>query len=172
MSFAVMRSTIVTFLSTSSGVTVIEDQQGAPRPAFPYVSFRFLRPATRVGGIDESTAVTDQHGIAGERTTTVSVNVYGIEAGQIAEEILNSLDLPENIELFSAAGMAHYGESGANDLSALMETKYEKRIQFDLMLRYAFSKESSLSSIESVQLIGETEGSGQPVDIESEININ
>lgn len=166
-----MRSAIYNYLSQSTGVTVIEDLQGTPRPAFPYVSFRFLRMATRVGAVDESTVNEDQHGIKGHRETTVSINVYGQQCGEIAEMITNGLDLPETIDLFTAANMAHYGEEGPIDLSALLETKYEKRIQMDLMFRYGFSKDSAISSIEQVDVLGQTEGQGQPIEIETEINI-
>lgn len=172
-----MRDAIYDFLVAATsqfpGLTVIEDMQGKPAPALPYVSFRFLVTSARVGAIDELRydKDNDKWSSNGERSTTVSINVFAKNCGEIMEAIQGSLDLPEVVDHFAAHNMAHYGEQGPVDLSALLETKYERRLQIDLFFRYGFSKDSNIGPIEQVQILGETKGQAQDEPVKTEIDI-
>lgn len=171
MSTVAIKKFIYEFLTRETGLTVIEDLQGKPRPPLPYVTFRFLNTAIRVGGMDDLRAngsVFSNHGL---RTSTISINIFGTGANDRMSALQNCLDLPEVIEEFSAAGVSHTGEDGPRDLSELMETKYQERSQFDLAIMYGFEITSTTVPIEAVEITGEVDGQGQPGKIEVDLEV-
>ncbi len=140
--------------------------QSAPRPKFPYLSIFAPNPGVRVGGIDEIRANSgddtfEQHG---QRTTTISLNIYGAKANHYMSLLRDTLDWPPVIEEFERAGIAHLGETGPQDLTAFEDTQNVARSQLDLSISYAFLRtpttESPVHAIESVEVTQEETPNG------------
>lgn len=124
-----------------TGITIIEARQNRPIPKLPYGDFWVSDNGARIGGQDEiRVSDDDKVSLHGLRTATITLNIYGQNAGGLMSRLVQSLDWPRNIEDFDEAGIAHTGENGPNDLTGLWETKDVERSQLDLFISYGFKK--------------------------------
>lgn len=146
------KNALYTWMKRETGWEIIFANQSEQRPKLPSGTINFVNPGIRVGGIDELRMKGRQMSVAGLRTALCSLNLFGKGANQKMSELLNTLDRPDVIDEFRAAGLAHIGENGPNDLTALMETKYQERSQLDLTLQYAIENDANVGTIESVEI--------------------
>lgn len=142
------------------GVTLIWEDQSAPRPAKPYVSLNFLTPSQRLG-FDEQRVDGDQISLVGQRRFVVSVNAFGenrvknedaLDAADLLEKIVQGLYKEETIASLKERCLASITESEIRDLTALQETRYESRAQVDLTFHRTVSQSEDLPVIEKVEL--------------------
>jgi hypothetical protein len=147
-------TTLVAWLKAETGLKVILTNQAAPRPERPYVSVGFLNASDRLGGTDEQIVdpVTRKVTVAGMRSAVASINIFGENAIDTLAKVRDSLDRPDVIERFAAVDMVHLDESPIQDLTALEETAYLERGQFDLTIGFAVESEVDVGTIEHVEL--------------------
>lgn len=152
------------WIKAQTGLTVIKANQKGPRPARPYASLNFLNPSTPLGD-------TQQWQINGDKTVAAeamykavaSINIFGENAVDTLAQLRNSLDQPDVVELFAAANVTHLDDGPINDLTALQETQYEERGQFDLTIAYVGGKDVDVSTIEHASLDGNVNGRDIPI---------
>lgn len=117
--------------------TVVWMNQRAPRPANTYIGLDIIAGPLKVGR-DNIRYNGDNYFIAGRREYTLSVNVYGRNANEIAALIVDSIEKPSTIEFFSINGIGFVEVSDVRILDQLLETDVEGRAQFDF--RFATSR--------------------------------
>jgi hypothetical protein len=117
------------------GITIYWDSPGAPRPPSPSIKLTLLGPGKL--GEDEiqnvEGSLTDFR-ITGPRTLTVSINSYGSESQQLMTNLQSSLSNPDMLSILSAALLSVTDEGTIKDLSALVDTHIERRMQMDVNL--------------------------------------
>lgn len=141
--------------------------QSEPLPPRPCVTMRITSGPTRVGFSDsvtfrgESPTGTDFM-VSGHRTMVVSIQVFGstkvksVKAYQLAVDLNSSLSLPTVLEGLSAAGLSVQSQGEPNNMTALEETEYEERAQFDITFGLAQNVVDDPGVIEHVGTINKT----------------
>ena len=149
-------------------VTVIFSDQNSPRPPdYPYAVIR-LNNAGQIG-YDEMRAL-DQNGIAtigGQRRATVYIDYFGPQPFENLMKASNSLEKETNVDFFYAAGIAYLTKNDVQNLTAMLETKYEERASFDFYIGYAENFEDDVGLIESAELTGSITSDGSDLDVDS-----
>lgn len=147
----------------AQGVRVIHAHQNAPRKGenddlYPYAVIR-LDSFQQIGW-DELREIDDNNiaTFGGLRRGTVSISVFGEGALEYATQASNSLEMQTYIDLLSAAGIAILEKSSVQNLTAMLETKYEPRADFDFFIGYADNVEDDLGIIEKAELSGTVKG--------------
>lgn len=130
-------------------------------PAKPYVSLNLIGPV-QVGQAEERQGAYDQAGHSTDQvysvdTFTVSVNciddpTHGGQFMQIAQNLKASLSLPQYYEPLLAAGISVLEVMGVQDLSDMLETKPERRAQFDFRIEAGSAAATDLGQISTVHI--------------------
>ncbi len=136
MNFTTIKAALYSWAATvvGGGVTVYWGEPNGPRPANPSVRLKLIAGPTMVG-LDELRDVAgddDAFKVVGTRVLTLSVTAYGDAALQLVSDLQTSISNPEATAGLSAANLAASDTSAPRDLTALLETKYEQRYQFDV----------------------------------------
>lgn len=162
------------WLKAESGIAVIKVNPvagptgKAPRPARPYASLRFLNPSDRLGAsVDQQSVTMPAKTVSteGMRKAVASINIFGQNAIDTLAKVRDSLDRPDVIETFEAAGITHLEDSQINDLTELQETMYEERGQMDLTVAFVASSEVDVGTIEHAELDGTVNGRNIPITV-------
>jgi len=93
-----------------------------------------------------------------QKRFTLSVNVYGRRALSVADSLRDSLDIPTVYETFCRAGFSVVSVGLIRDLTELLDTKFEKRAQFDIGILLASNTIFDLEAIEHVTVDGTVNG--------------
>lgn len=138
-------------------VPVIFKEQSAPRPTKrPYITIKPLGGTTRIGSIDElrqpSSAVFQLQGV---RSLQVSIESFGATSRQLLSNLIDSIDLQSNIDLFAVANVSISSHSEARDLTTLLENKFEERAQMDVTLILTSERDEPITYIENAPVVGE-----------------
>jgi hypothetical protein len=150
--------------NTCQGISVIWTEPNAPRPSIPYVGLKFLTGPVKLGHTDVISHVQDDEFVVeGQRTISLSVIVYGTGAHQIAVNLHASLELPSVLEQLRAGGIAIWNEGQVSDISAALETGFEERSNFDVLMGVVSSQ------TEDVGYIGTAEISGSMNDVDGSV---
>lgn len=118
-----------------TGHPVVWLYQNGPKPAKPFITLNITGPQRTAarddfrvesGGIDQV--------LEGQRKFNISVNAYAEDDGDhisIADDLATSLQLPSVYELLYTKKIGIGEIRNVIDLSQLLDTKYERRAQFD-----------------------------------------
>ena len=136
-------------------VTVVFSENSDVRPSrLPYATIRF-DTQNSYGIRDEQKQVNDEGivEIRGHRSLTVDINMYGSGSIQKMEDLKSSLSKETVLSnLNDKYGIAILDKGAIQNLSTLMETKYEERAQMDVLIGYATSIEDEVGIIERVEI--------------------
>ncbi|MBU6428199.1 MAG: hypothetical protein KGR26_04265 [Cyanobacteria bacterium REEB65] len=112
---------------------VIFDYQPGPQPEWPYVAFNPTLATAGQGLYDELQHDSGTLTHVERRTLSVSVNVYGTQgqALAIAEAAQDGLELLSVTAILGAAGLSMADKGQLKNLSALEETQFVERFEFD-----------------------------------------
>ncbi len=118
-------------------------------------------------GCDSRLDVTRLEPRRKRRTTSglLSVNAFGLDAIEIANDLKDSLQLEAAMSLLRAKEISILTESDVRDLSELRDTKIEKRAQFDLTLGYTKVIDETITPIESVEIDDALSGDSFTVEL-------
>lgn len=109
--------------------------------------------------------------LAGLRTFTLSVKVYGKESMQFITNLLNSLERPVVIAAFRESQLALANDPDVTDLAALQETLFEARKVMDLIFNLGSNLDigvpSETSVIEDTNIDGDLEGRNLEINIDT-----
>lgn len=137
MDVAAIKKTLYDWAVRVTGGTAIHEYGDGPKPGKPYVVMNLIGPqkpgfTDSVRGVDTGDLDFEQ---SGDRSLNVSVNVYDdTDAITWAAALQSSLDNPVEIETFSKAGIGLGDAGDVNDLTEILETKFERRAQFDFTI--------------------------------------
>jgi len=123
---------------------IIWRNQSEPLPGRPCVAMRIMSPPKRVGYQDSILpSTTGVVTIGGQRQMTVSVQVYGNLnihrplAMQLALDLNSSLSKTTVLDRLYESGVAVFNQGEPQNLTELVETEYEERSAFDILLGVA-----------------------------------
>lgn len=144
--------------------TIIFADQNSPRPIEPYAVIR-LSNVVKIGQ-DEFRDLQDDGivTIGGQRRMTVSVSYFGTNPLQEISKAYNSLDKQSIQYLFQNAEVAIVEKMEIQNLTSMLETRFEPRAFFDFWISFADNIEDDLGIIEQVELT-ETIDGGSTGDI-------
>lgn len=130
--------------------SVIYANQDAPRPALPYLTVRVFVYDVQVHE-DESLIDDSDPPLwrgRGQRTSTVSVNGYGIGADEWMERAVFMLRSPSVVASLNESGLAVRPVSGMNNLSGILDESTQVRFQRDFGVDY--QRDSSETDVEEL----------------------
>lgn len=150
--------------------SIVWRQQSEPLPPRPCVTLKFTSGPKQVGFQDEMTPVAGAPGkfnLGGQREMMMSLQVFGSSkvsnpmALQAAIDLHTSLSKRTVQEGLSRGGLALQGRTEPTNISALEETEFEDRAQFDVKWGVAQNVQDDIGVIEHVNINGTV--SGEPV---------
>jgi len=159
-------ATIATTESPSAATVIFADQN-SPRPSDPYAVIR-IGTISQLGQdelreIDPDTLLATT---GGQRRATISVDYFGSNALENIMKASNSLEKWSLVDTFNTAGIAFIEKNDIQNLTAMLETKYQQRANFDFFIGFAENVEEDLGIIEEVELTGNVTADGKDLDID------
>lgn len=148
---------------------VIFREQSAPLPPRPCVTLKIISGPRRLGSTDNikfRQGTDDIWDVGGQRAITLSVQVFGnnLQHGDNAQAIANALNVSlhkmtvtDQLRAGILDGATRKGSIAVwevgdiSDISALEETEFEDRAQFDVILGVVDSVEDQPGVIEEVE---------------------
>lgn len=115
---------------------IIWREQSEPLPKRPCVAMKIIDGPRRTGW-DHEDFVPESNGdfkISGQREMTLSVQVFGADAHQLASDLNRSLSKETVCAELRKAGIAVFQWGDVQDISAIFETRFEHRFSFDVLL--------------------------------------
>jgi len=145
---------IWTWASTSSGITAIWDKPGEPRPTLPYITLN-VSPSRPIAKVDTEYLQQDTYRYNFKKEITLTVNVIADNQHiLIAEKLIDSLEIPVYRAILRQGGLAIWRASPAIDISELIDTDFENRAEFDVILSYNESSEQIPGEVDDVTYEG------------------
>lgn len=126
---------------------IVWRNQSEPLPPRPCVTMKFIDGPRRFGYQDNAQFIGGSTGsqfkIGGQRSMTLSVQIFGNSkihrpmALQLAIDLNSSLSLLTVLDQLSSGGIAVLEQGDVLNITALEETEYEERAQFEVTLSVA-----------------------------------
>jgi hypothetical protein len=155
-----IENAVYTWVATATGATTIFQHQAWPRPDPPYLTIR-LGVITHLGHDEERSFVDpgapDYATVTyrGDREIAVSVQALGAGALELARAAARALVTETTRSQLGAASLfVRGGIPPINDLTALIETDWEERAQFDVTLGFSEEHTDTVPLIETVETHG------------------
>lgn len=116
------------------GMPVIFYEPNAPRPAVAYVSLYL----TSIVAVNQDWSAPDADilgaiDMKGDRQFTLQVQAYGGDPLTVLENVRTSLQRETVLDTLRANGIAFYESLSIGDISDLVDSKFEKRAQLDIL---------------------------------------
>jgi hypothetical protein len=152
LTLANVQKAIYSWIKSRTGSLIPNDQiiwrdQSQPLPPRPCITMKIIDGPRRVGYSDSQMFIGGPTGsqfmMGGQREMTISIQIFGnikIQrpmAYQLAVELNSSLSLPTVIDSLSQAGIGVLNQGDPINITALEETEYEERAQFDVLISVA-----------------------------------
>lgn len=128
--------------------------EDGPRPEPPFVVLNIMGPRMTGGSDYQSpdSPVDQTFHQQGMREFTISVSAYAEnDSLTLATALHTSLNNPLYFEQLAAADIGVGAVNQVNDLSQFLETRWERRSQFDFMIFSAVDEEYTGATIETVE---------------------
>ena len=143
---------------------IVWREQSVALPPRPCIGLKLLTGPMRTGSFDDVIDVGDDVNchVSGQREMSVSIQVYGNSRGgsantnQVAADLSASLTRPTILQNLIANGIAIFDIGDISDISAVEESEYEERHQFDIKIGVAENIEDAPGFIETVGTISGT----------------
>ena len=166
---ATIENAIIAWISNATGLTAVWDKQRAPRPTLPYALVNLLPPQEEVGMIAERKRSSEDNFTVFYRfLLPVSVNIIGnANYFTMANELVISLQDDTVREDLKTAGLYIRNFSEARDLTALLDSDYEFRVQRDF--NFGFTTESNIIATEMRTVIATIRDDEK--DIQLDVNV-
>jgi len=138
---------------------VIWMEQGSPRPKLSYVGLKIITGPRTYGNDDmRQTTSPGVYSIEGQRALTISVNVFGRDAEQIAALIINGMCKPSTIDSLTRDSIAILTNTSPQNVSVPLETIFENRVQFDIDFGCVMAVLDDVGIIEHTGILNTTSG--------------
>lgn len=160
-----IRAWLITATGLPDGQVIFADPNpNAPRPRAPFVTVKQLGAMRRLGACDEERLGAEAGFIQriGHRRLTVDVNVYGPRALALAAAAQDHLERYDVRLALDAVGLTVIDRGQLNNLTALLDTQYEQRGQFEAVFGLAVGSTEDVGWIETVEYEGAYNVGGDP----------
>lgn len=125
------------------------------RPPKPYVTLKIISGPRKLGLDDELRQEGDKFYLVGQRAYTLSIKSFGTDFIDGLEDLSTCLDDPDYWEaLKEEADIAVTDRGDVSDISAKLETGFEKRATLDIIFNSSNNKITNIGPIESVEVTG------------------
>lgn len=136
----------------NAGITVVEANQNAPRPALPYITLYVTSTPLNEHANQSAPNSAGTASIENEAAVMASVQCFGENSKSIMDGLRLSLEKVTVRQALRAAGLPYIRTlNGVNDLTEVVGTKYEPRAGMDLEFRAVMAVTDSVGVIESVE---------------------
>ena len=125
----------------------------APRPTVDYVSL-YISTVTQIGW-DWTQDPLDEFGISkqvGDREFTVQVQAYGGDPLTVLQNLRTSLQKQNVLDSLRAVGIVFVNWFPINDVTDLIDSRYEQRASMDILFRIADIYTDDLGVIDNIVL--------------------
>jgi len=139
--------------NVQSAMPVVYLFPNAPRPTVDYVSL-YISSVTQIGW-DYVQEPLDNTGISeqvGDREFTLQVQVYGGDPITTIQNLRTSLQKQTVLDSLRANGIVFANWFPINDVTELIDSRYEQRASMDILFRIADVYTDNLGMIETVEL--------------------
>lgn len=146
-----------------SGMPVIYYYPNAPRPTVDYVTL-LISSVTQIGW-DYVPQPTDSAGDVeqvGDREFILSVQGYGGDPITVLENLRTSLQKQTVLDTLRASGIVYFDWFPINDITDLVDSRFEQRATMDLHFRIAqeyFDVLGTIAQVEADEVILNLDGS-------------
>lgn len=146
-----------------SGMPAVYYYPNAPRPTLDYVSL-FISSVTQIGWdyvprpVDEAGTVEQ----VGDREFTFIVQGYGGDPLTVLENLRTSLQKQTVLDTLRASGIVFVNWFPINDITDLVDSRFEQRATMDILFRIAqeyFDTLGSIAQVEAEEIILNIDGS-------------
>lgn len=161
MDYEVIRNAIVSGLYQRLQVPVVPTDTSQPKPAYPFVSYKFTtlyRPDARV--MIRSPVPSEQeveYTLREQPQMVISISTYSLdeaEAYNLAIQVQDWFKL-HGYRYLKDNSLIVVDTTALQDRSILLVDNFEKRIGFDVILRTVHEQKARVESIEAYVLEGE-----------------
>ena len=116
------------------GMPVIYWEQNSPRPSVPYVTLNISNiVAVNQDWSESSTNPLGVQDMKGDRQFTLQVQAYGGDTLTNLENLRTSLQKQTVLDTLRANEIAFYQSLTINDITDLVDSRYENRAQLDIL---------------------------------------
>lgn len=134
---------------------VFAEQVSALKPLRPFATIRmgnFVKLGwDELRDFDSETCIAQ---MGGQRRATVEINFFGDNSFTEMSKIYNSLEKFSIISYFSQNGIGLGDKNSVQNLTTVLESKWEERAFFDFFILYADNYEDDTGIIETVEIDG------------------
>lgn len=136
-----------------SGMPVTMLYENAPRPTAPYLTLN-IASITQIGWdwTPNPTNTAGSISLTGDREFTVQLQAYGGDPFSVMENLRTSLQKEVVLDTLRLNGIVFADWFPINDITELVETRFEKRTSMDVLFRIAQTDTETLGTIATVQL--------------------
>lgn len=149
----------------------MQESINRPRPSLPYVTFN---TSSLVSIGHDSELPPNQYGnakLVGDREFTVPIRYYGLNSIQNLEKLYSSMRKVSVVSQLDDIGLVFVGMiSNINDITVLVDTKYEERAGVDFLFRIASYIVDSVGVIEKAKIGGEINNFDDTIEILIDVN--
>ena len=107
----------------------------------------------------------------GTRAVTFSVNIFGNDAFQKAENLRSTVEFEENKAVFASKNLGFVSTSDTRNLTELVSSKYEERAQFDITFYMQTELVKEVDRIVTIKVAGTLKTENTELNEEQEIDI-
>lgn len=165
MSLTTVRNLIVSKLYTKTAKPVIQMEQTATKPAYPFIGYKIIVSDNREPGqpimervaVDSTDPLFDydiKEAAIDQVTATFSFNAYGAKSQDAYELAITAKNFIEHNLYYDLkdAGAVVVSIEAVGDRTVLIETSYEFRYGFDVIVRMVNSAERIVSTIDEINI--------------------
>lgn len=147
-------------------LTVIWDKQStqdsinAVLPALPFATMNINKIPNKEGKPTIANIRSgDDYKYHFNKKLSLSVNIYADDMYlKYMETLTNNLEIENKLDILSAEGISVLSYSDPNDISELLESKYEFRCQVDIVMLYGHEVIETTGYIDTVEVDGDIDG--------------
>ena len=137
--FNAVRISLQEWIVRNSGLPdnkVVFEDQSAPRPAKPYISMK-VSSIVDIGQEDARGSIDDDGDsiFTGNREFTLGMSSYGDDALNVLSMLRDSFNSPTELQTLRDNGVVFVDQLLFTDITELLETIWEERGQFDILMR-------------------------------------
>lgn len=134
-------------------VPIIFYHPNSPRPDFPYITLHILSSiSVHQDWSDNSTNNAGNLSMKGDRQFTLQIQAYGGDVITRLESLRTSLQMQTVLETLREDGIVFYQSFQINDITELVDSKFEKRAQMDILFGIAQTYNDNVGFFEEVEL--------------------
>lgn len=165
MSLTTVRNLIVSKLYVKTAKPVIQMEQTATKPAYPFIGYKIIVSDNREPGqsimervtVDSADPLFDydiKEAAIDQVTATFSFNSYGAKSSDAYDLAMTAKNYIEHNMYYDLkdAGAVVVSVEAVGDRTVLIETSYEFRYGFDVIVRMVNSAERIVSTIEEINI--------------------